>query len=54
MKKINIVIPMVGLGKRFSDVGYILPKPLIDIEGKAIVQHAIDSFGIDGNYIFIV
>lgn len=54
MKKINIVIPMVGIGKRFIDSGFILPKPLIPVRSKAIVQHAIESLAIDGNYIFIV
>ena len=42
----NIVIPMVGLGKRFSDAGFTLPKPLIQVIGKAIVQHSVESFGI--------
>ena len=50
----NIVIPMVGLGRRFSDAGFVLPKPLIQVRNKAIVQHSIESFGIDGNYIFII
>jgi choline kinase len=50
----NIVIPMVGLGKRFADAGFKRPKPLIDVRGKAIVEHAIESFGINGNYIFII
>jgi len=50
----NIVIPMVGLGKRFADAGFILPKPLIQVIGKAIVQHSVESLGIEGNYIFII
>jgi len=50
----NIVIPMVGLGKRFADVGFTLPKPLIQVRNKAIVQHSIESLGIEGNYIFII
>ena len=50
----NIVIPMVGLGKRFSDAGFKKPKPLIDVRGKAIIEHAVESFGIDANYIFII
>lgn len=50
----NIVIPMVGLGKRFSDAGFALPKPLINVKGKTIIEHAVQSFGIDGNYIFIL
>jgi NDP-sugar pyrophosphorylase family protein len=53
-KKINIVIPMVGVGKRFLDSGFRLPKPLIQVREKAIVQHAIESLDVDGNYIFIV
>jgi len=50
----NIVIPMVGLGKRFSDAGFVLPKPLIQVRNKAIVQHSIESLGLDGRYIFII
>ena len=30
----NIVIPMAGLGTRFTNEGFILPKPLIEINGK--------------------
>ena len=27
---INVLIPMAGLGARFTEQGYELPKPLID------------------------
>lgn len=50
---INIVIPMAGLGSRFSDAGFDRPKPLIEIDGKTLIQHSIESIGIDGRYIFI-
>lgn len=50
----NIVIPMVGLGKRFADAGFKKPKPLIEVRNKAIIEHAIESFGVDANYIFII
>lgn len=50
----NIVIPMVGMGKRFSDVGYTMPKPLIEVNGIPIIQHAIESLNLDGRYIFII
>lgn len=50
----NIVIPMVGLGKRFADAGFKNPKPLVLVKNKPIVQHAIESLGIQGNYIFII
>lgn len=32
-KKIQLVIPMAGLGSRFSEAGYPLPKPLLPIHG---------------------
>jgi dTDP-glucose pyrophosphorylase len=44
---------MAGLGSRFRNVGIDTPKPLIEVEGKTIVEHAISSLGIDGRYIFI-
>jgi len=53
MKKINIVIPMAGLGTRFKSEGFDLPKPLIEVGGKTLVEHSIDSLNIDGRYIFI-
>lgn len=52
--KPNILIPMAGLGSRFSDKGYRLPKPLIDVDGSPMIKRVVDSLAIDGNYIFIV
>lgn len=48
----NILIPMAGLGSRFPNSK--LPKPLIDVNGIPMIQRAIESMGIDGNYIFII
>ena len=31
---INIVMPMAGLGTRFANEGFSLPKPLIETNGK--------------------
>lgn len=50
----NILIPLAGLGKRFSDEGFNQPKPLIKIEDKEMILHAIDSLGIDGKYLFVI
>jgi NDP-sugar pyrophosphorylase family protein len=50
----NIVIPMAGLGSRFSDAGYTTPKPFIEIEGKPMILEAVNTLGFDGNYIFII
>ena len=57
MGKVNILLPIAGNGKRFSDVGYALPKPLIFIEEerKTILQKSMESVNIeDANLIFIV
>ena len=35
---INIVIPMAGRGSRFANAGYTLPKPLIPIHDKPMIE----------------
>lgn len=35
---INIVIPMAGRGSRFAKAGYELPKPLIDVNGRPMIE----------------
>ena len=52
--KPNVVIPMAGLGSRFTESGYTLPKPLIRIFGKPMIQLVVESLKLDANYIFIV
>ena len=50
----NIVIPMAGSGTRFTDAGYKLPKPLIDVNGSPMIKAVLDNLRLEGNYIFIV
>lgn len=40
---LNIVIPMAGRGSRFAKAGYVLPKPLIEINGKPMIQIVTDN-----------
>jgi NDP-sugar pyrophosphorylase family protein len=49
----NIVIPIAGLGTRFSKVGIDIPKPLIKVNNKTLIEHSLLSINIDANYIFI-
>ena len=50
----NILIPMAGLGERFKDSGYNVPKFQIDVFGKPMIERALDSFRlVDAQYIFI-
>ena len=53
IQDLNILIPMAGRGSRFVTSGYTVPKPLIPIEGKPMIEHAVDTLGIKGNLIFI-
>ncbi len=50
----NILIPMAGAGSRFQKAGYPFPKPLIDINGKPMIQWVLESLHLNGKYIFIV
>jgi HAD superfamily hydrolase (TIGR01509 family) len=50
----NILIPMAGSGSRFFNAGYKDPKPLIDVDGKPMIQRVVENIGISGKYIFIV
>lgn len=49
----NIIIPMAGAGSRFVDVGITIPKPLIEVMGVPLVEHAVNSFNVSGTYVFI-
>lgn len=49
----NIVIPMAGAGSRFTKIGQLTPKPLIPVLNKTLIEHSIDSFNVDGKFIFI-
>lgn len=40
---LSIVIPMAGRGSRFAEAGYDLPKPLIDVRGKPMIQVVIEN-----------
>ena len=44
---------MAGRGKRFEDVGYSFPKPLIDVEGKPMIQIIIENLNLPGKHIFL-
>lgn len=44
---------MSGIGNRFINAGYTIPKPLIIIENKPIIQHIIELFPNETNFIFI-
>ena len=44
---------MSGMSSRFSAAGYDIPKFLIEIDGKTIIEHIINLFPKDSEFIFI-
>lgn len=52
-KNLNVLIPMAGAGSRFEKAGYTFPKPLIDVNGKPMIQVVVDNLNFDANHIFI-
>ena len=52
---INIVIPMAGRGSRFANAGYKMPKPLIDVKGKPMIEVVVDNIRpkCEHRYIFL-
>jgi len=53
-KKLNVLIPMAGAGSRFAAAGYTFPKPLIDVNGKPMIQLVVENLGLVANYHFVV
>lgn len=51
--KLNVLIPMAGAGSRFAQHGYTFPKPLIEVNGKPMIQLVVENLNIDAHYIFI-
>jgi NDP-sugar pyrophosphorylase family protein len=48
------VIPMAGLGSRFSKEGYTTPKPLINVSGVPMIVQAIRHMPPSHKWIFLV
>ncbi len=53
MSALNIVIPMAGRGSRFQEAGFALPKPLIPVHGKPMIQVVINNLRPQGDHRFI-
>ena len=53
-KKLNVLVPMAGEGSRFKEHGYKVPKPLIDINGKLMIQRVVESLNLEANFIYVV
>lgn len=57
MRHLHIIMPMAGEGSRFTEAGWITPKPLIELNGQPLFKHAISSVTAENilmKYSFIV
>lgn len=50
----KVLIPMAGEGSRFVQAGFTFPKPLIDVNGKPMIQCVVENLDFDAEYIFLV
>jgi hypothetical protein len=49
----KVIIPMAGTGNRFVNKGYDVPKPLIKVNNKRIIEYILDPFDADDEIVFI-
>lgn len=46
---------MAGIGERFIKAGYMIPKPLIKVNGKLIIEYIVEMFDIENDeFVFII
>jgi bifunctional N-acetylglucosamine-1-phosphate-uridyltransferase/glucosamine-1-phosphate-acetyltransferase GlmU-like protein len=49
----QIVIPMAGSGTRFVRAGYKVIKPLIEVDGRPMIEHVVRMFPGEHDFLFI-
>ena len=52
--KMNVLIPMAGAGSRFEKAGYTFPKPLIEVNGKPMIQVVTENLNIEARHVYVV
>jgi NDP-sugar pyrophosphorylase family protein len=50
----KVVIPMSGMSSRFADAGYTLPKYLIEVDGRKVIEHIVKLYPEDSEFVFII
>ena len=50
----KVIISMSGLSSRFVAEGYDIPKFMIEVDGKTVIQHIIELYPIDSDFMFII
>lgn len=50
----QLIVPAAGLGQRFTDAGYALPKPLVDVSGLPMVVRVVRDLPACERIAFVV
>jgi len=50
----KVVIPMSGMSSRFVAAGHDIPKYLIEIDGRKVIEHIVDLYPEDSDFVFII
>ena len=50
----KVIIPMSGMSSRFSAAGYTIPKYLIEVDGKKVIEHIVKLYPSDSEFVFII
>lgn len=45
---------MSGMGRRFAELGYDKPKPLIEFFGKPMIEHVLTNLGVENTFTLCV
>ena len=49
----KLVVPMAGEGRRFKEAGYDKPKPLINIDGKPMIAHVLQTLPASDSTVLV-
>lgn len=52
----KVVIPMAGSDDRFKQYGFPFPKPVVEIDGRPLIEHAFDCLRMtpESDFIFVI
>ena len=50
----KVIISMSGMSSRFTNAGYTVPKFMIEVDGKTVIQHIVDLYPQDSEFLFII
>ena len=50
----KVIIPMSGMSSRFAAAGYDIPKYLIEVDGKRVIEHIVRLYPENSEFVFII